>query len=80
VCRLALLQGLRPTFFGLFVGLIAAAALTRTMHSLLFGVKPTDLATFASVPLVLLLVALVACLMPVWRAARVDPAQALRSE
>lgn len=80
VCRLALIQGLRPTFFGLFIGLIAAAVLTRTMHSLLFGVKPTDVATFASVPLVLILVALVACIMPVWRAARVDPAQALRSE
>jgi ABC-type antimicrobial peptide transport system permease subunit len=80
VCRLALAQGLRPTFVGLFIGLIAAAALTRTMHSLLFGVTPTDLATFASVPLVLIVVALAACVLPVWRAARVDPAQALRSE
>jgi predicted permease len=80
VCRLALLQGLRPTVLGLFIGLMAAAALTRTMHSLLFGVRPTDVATFASVPLVLILVALVACVAPVWRAARVDPAQALRSE
>jgi ABC-type antimicrobial peptide transport system permease subunit len=80
VCRLALIQGLRPTFFGLFIGLIAAAVLTRSMHSLLFEVRPTDVTTFASVPLVLLLVALAACVMPVWRAARVDPAQALRSE
>lgn len=80
VCRLALVEGLRPTLFGLFIGLIAAAALTRTMHSLLFGVKPTDGTTFVSVPLALLLVALVACVTPVWRAARVDPAQALRSE
>jgi predicted permease len=80
VCRLAVAQGLRPTFLGLFIGLIAAAALTRTMHGLLFGVRPTDVATFASVPLVLLLVALVACVIPVWRAARVDPAQAVRSE
>jgi predicted permease len=80
VCRLALIQGLRPTFVGLVIGLIAAVAVTRTMHSLLFGVGSTDVITFASVPLLLVLVALAACVMPVWRAARVDPAQALRSE
>jgi putative ABC transport system permease protein len=80
VCRLVLLQGLRPTFLGLFIGLVAAAALTRTIHSLLFGVRAMDITTFVSVPLLLLLVALIACAMPVWRAVRVDPALALRSE
>lgn len=80
VSRLVLIQCLRPTSIGLAAGLIGAAALTRVMHSLLFGISPGDLATFISVPVLLIAVALIACLMPVRRAAAVDPAIALRSE
>ncbi len=69
VSRLVLIQGLRPTLIGLVAGLIAAAALTRVMQSLLFGIGPSDLLTFISVSFLLLIVALLACLIPAHRAA-----------
>jgi predicted permease len=80
VCRLILFQGLRPAFTGLVVGLVAAFAVVRVLRSLLFGVSATDALTFASVPLMLLLVAALACTLPAWHAARLDPAEALRAE
>ncbi len=80
VCRLVLSQALGPVGVGVLAGLLGAAALTRTMSSVLFGVAATDAFTFVSAPVVLILVAIVACIVPAWRAARVDPVQALRSE
>ncbi len=65
---------------GLLVGLGAAALLTRFMDALLFGVEPTDPATFIAVSAFLLTVALLASWLPARRAARVDPAEALRAE
>jgi ABC-type lipoprotein release transport system permease subunit len=50
------------------------------MQGLLFGVTPLDAASFVSAPLVLMLVALAACLLPAWRASQIDPAEALREE
>jgi ABC-type lipoprotein release transport system permease subunit len=73
-------EGLRVVVFGLIVGLVGAAALTRSMQGLLFGVTPLDAVAFASAPLVLLPVACLACLIPATRAARTDPAEALRCE
>ena len=65
---------------GTIVGLAGAYAVTRVMSNLLFGVTPTDLATFVAVPAVLLLVALIASLIPARRATKVDPLITLRYE
>lgn len=80
VLRLMLLDGLKPAVIGLGLGLLASAAATRLIQSLLYGTQPLDLAVFVLVTCVLLSVAALACLMPAWRASRLDPMQALRTE
>jgi len=78
VLRLVGREGLVLVLAGIAFGLVGALALTRLMSSLLFGVSPTDAATFAAVPALLAAVALAACYLPARRAARVDPTVALR--
>jgi len=80
VLRLVLKEFMRLTVVGVALGLVGAYLLTRLMTSLLFGVTPTDITTFVLVSIVLSLVALIACLIPARRAARVDPLVALRYE
>jgi predicted permease len=80
VLQLVLKQGLRLTIAGMALGLALSLALTRFLRSLLFGVTPTDLWTFAGVAVLLCLVALAACLLPARRATRVDPMVILRYE
>jgi len=80
VLRLVLRGGTKLIGCGVLIGLVSALALTRLMESLLYGVKPHDLLTFVSVPLLLCAVALFACYLPARRAAKVAPMQALRSE
>jgi len=80
VLRLVMKDGAKIALFGIASGIAGALALTRLMASLLFEVKPTDPATFASVAMLLAFVALAACYIPARRAMRVDPMVALRYE
>lgn len=80
VLKLILRQGMVLTVIGLGVGLAASFALTRFFAKLLYGISPTDFATFAAVTLFQVLVALLASYIPARRATRVDPLHALKYE
>ncbi len=73
-------QGAGMILIGVAAGLAPAIRLTRLMASLLFGVTPTDLATFVTVTVVLFGVGLAACYIPAKRATQVDPIRTLRYE
>jgi putative ABC transport system permease protein len=73
-------QGLELVVAGLVVGAIGALWQTRLMQKMLYGVKPTDPATFAAVAFTLLAVGALACYIPARRATRIDPMHALRHE
>lgn len=76
--RMVIANGLKVVLAGVALGLVVAALFTRWMASVLFGVAPTDLPTFVGVPVVMILVAVMACLLPARRAAKVEPAAILR--
>jgi putative ABC transport system permease protein len=80
VLRLMLGDGLRPALYGLTLGLAASVGAVRLIQSMLYGTEPLDPAIFVSVAASLLIVAVLACLVPAWRASRIDPMQALRTE
>ncbi|MBV8115480.1 MAG: ABC transporter permease [Silvibacterium sp.] len=80
VLRLVLGDGLRPALYGLVLGLATSAGAVRLIESMLYGTKPLDPAIFAAVAATLLVVAAMACMVPAWRASRIDPMQALRTE
>jgi putative ABC transport system permease protein len=80
VVALLMRQGGVPIAAGLAIGLAGGTALAFAMRTLLFGIPPVDLATFAVVPLFLTAVAAVACWLPSRRAAQVDPIITLRAE
>jgi predicted permease len=73
-------DGLRPALIGLALGLAASAEASRLMRDMLYETRPLDPVVFASVSATLIFVAALACLVPAWRASRVDPMQALRTE
>jgi putative ABC transport system permease protein len=71
---------MRPTLLGLAIGAAGALLLGRVLSSLVFEVKPTDPITFVAVTALLAVIALLASLIPAYRATRVDPMVALRYE
>ncbi|MBI3654207.1 MAG: ABC transporter permease [Acidobacteria bacterium] len=80
ILKLILSNGLLLTLAGMLIGLAAALSLTRLLSSLLYNLQPLDPLVFTLTVLVLLLVALLACFIPAYKATRVDPLVALRQE
>jgi putative ABC transport system permease protein len=80
VIRLVLSQGMKMALGGVALGLVAALGLTRLLSKMLFGVSATDPLTFAVISLILIAVTLLACFVPAWRAAKIEPLVALRNE
>jgi predicted lysophospholipase L1 biosynthesis ABC-type transport system permease subunit len=73
-------QGLTVTLLGLSAGVLVAALAARRLQPLLFGIAPLDLLSFVTMPVILLIVASLACVIPARRAAATDPATTLRAE
>jgi putative ABC transport system permease protein len=80
VMRLTLADGLAPVLIGLLVGLAGGVAVVQLIRSMLYGMSPFDWGVFSTVVVVLAITATLACLIPAWRASRLDPVQALRTE
>jgi putative ABC transport system permease protein len=78
--QLVLTDGLRPALLGLAIGIAASLAVTRLIGSVLYGTSPLDASVFLAVIATLLISAAGACLLPAWRAARINPMCALRAE
>ncbi|HEV7550120.1 MAG TPA: FtsX-like permease family protein, partial [Candidatus Angelobacter sp.] len=80
VLRLVLLDGLRPVFIGLVIGIAGGAGAGMLIRSILFGTRPLDPAVFAAMVTSLLFTAVIASAIPALRACRIEPTQALRTE
>jgi putative ABC transport system permease protein len=80
VVAMVLAQGMRLVWAGLLAGVPAALLATGVLRALLFEVAPRDVSVFAAIPVLLVIVAALACALPAARAARIDAAVALRDE
>ena len=80
IVAMVLAQGARLGLVGIGLGLVGGLALARAMASLLYGVSPSDPETYAAVAGLMLVIALVASVLPAWRASRVDPIRTLKAD
>lgn len=80
VLSLIIRQGVRLVAIGVGIGLLASLLLTKVLSSLLYGITPTDPVTYTGVTALLISVSVLACLIPAWRASRINPITALRCE
>ncbi|MBV9407078.1 MAG: FtsX-like permease family protein, partial [Acidobacteriaceae bacterium] len=80
IVLLMLGDALRPALYGLTFGVAGSIGAMRLMQSVLYGTRPLDPSIFAAVAGTLLTMATLACLVPAWRASRIDPMHALRTE
>jgi len=80
VFRLVIVEGMSPTLVGIAAGTIAALASAKVLETLVFGVSASDPLTLAGVAITLALVALMASVVPAYRAVRLDPVKVLRAD
>ena len=78
--RMVIRGGTMPVVAGIVVGLVGAMWLSKFIQSMLFQVSPIDAPSLIAVAVIFLMVALLACFVPAWRASRIDPMAALRQE
>lgn len=74
------MEGMRPALTGVIAGIAGSLLLGRILNTMIYGVKLTDLSTFAAVVGILAVVSLLACIVPAWRATQVEPLKVLRDE
>jgi putative ABC transport system permease protein len=77
---MVLKKGMVLAVMGVALGLVGAALMSRVLTTLLFGISPLDSLTFFAGPVVFLMIAALACIIPAQKAAGIDPADALRSD
>jgi ABC-type antimicrobial peptide transport system permease subunit len=80
VLKMVVADGLKPILLGVGIGFAVALALGRVVSSLIYGVRPTDPLTFATVASLLIAVGILATIVPAYRATRVEPVRTLRDE
>jgi predicted permease len=80
VVKLVVWQGMKPALIGVAIGLAGAFASVKVMGSLLFGVTPHDIITYMSATVLLVAIVIIACAVPAYRASRIAPGVALRSD
>jgi ABC-type antimicrobial peptide transport system permease subunit len=78
--RMVILSGLKLTLAGLGIGVCSALALARGMATFIYGIPAIDPVTFPGVPAFMLAITFIACVFPAWKAAQIDPVDALRQQ